>query len=864
MDGPSEKSAEGSGEPAGGLWQRLRTFTRRAWDCTRWLARILWVCRVSSVSAFGGLLLFCIVTQAQNLLADTSWLVSIGGALLFWGGMLLGLLLWAFSVHYAARRSVRADEWILSRELRATLPADQQNAVIAAVRLERASLLDWTPRILGLLPFAAVMIGIGFAHESLFEAQELTSVRHAVIQLAILFTAVGAEAIFFSWAVIRRDAFVQAMKQRIDRQQGRRITGHRVTRFAIWTCLLVTASMFICAYIWPEIITARLPRAALIPLLFGSPVLALSALAHRSHRWAVPTIIVLLGGAAAVTATNVSFNDLRTVPVGKEGVAQRQWDLNDAVRQWRIANGCENRDCVTPVIVAIDGGASRAAFMAATAVGTLLDRLRAVQPSDGRAPGRQIFALSGVSGGALGAAIIQSALAAAGKDGAPPCRREPRVWFGAQTPNGERPFKSWRECLQALVSGDYLSPAFVGIGYRDNFAPPLQWLRESWRIADRAELLSDSWERHWDYVTCGGETPCKASGRSCSESGAEDGFCRRLGYRQHDLLSDTTRWWPVLLLNGTSVATGRRVIASELISTISNGRKNGRDPLYAEAYDLFEFMSARCSEGDTCPAPPTDIDNATNRNGPDLRLASAVTISARFPLISPAGAIFPLDGAGKSQRKRGDAVVDGGYFENSGLSTALDIATALRAQKLQPIVLTISNDPQGASTAWFPPRPAATPGIGETGGYLGRLLGAVTAPLATLYNTRQGHGDEARNTASRSLDDPFACYTSQDDASEFSAKKRPVNLFKVAVHTSTTRKPIEKTPDECVDLEAGKSINMKTVSMSWWLAGPVQATLDAQRCQKDNAKTIDDLIARLRQAEIKATPDCASLQSKQQ
>ena len=31
---------------------------------------------------------------------------------------------------------------------------------------------------------------------------------------------------------------------------------------------------------------------------------------------------------------------------------------------------------------------------------------------------------------------------------------------------------SWRACLQGLVSGDYLTPAFVGLAFRDNLSPP--------------------------------------------------------------------------------------------------------------------------------------------------------------------------------------------------------------------------------------------------------------------------------------------------------------------------------------------------------------------------------------------------------
>jgi hypothetical protein len=48
----------------------------------------------------------------------------------------------------------------------------------------------------------------------------------------------------------------------------------------------------------------------------------------------------------------------------------------------------------------------------------------------------------------------------------------PQFGFGRD----EHEFRtSWRACLQLLVSGDYLSPVFVGMGVCDNFAPR-QWL----------------------------------------------------------------------------------------------------------------------------------------------------------------------------------------------------------------------------------------------------------------------------------------------------------------------------------------------------------------------------------------------------
>ena len=64
-------------------------------------------------------------------------------------------------------------------------------------------------------------------------------------------------------------------------------------------------------------------------------------------------------------------------------------------------------------------------------------------------------------------------------------------------------------------------------------------------------------------------------------------------------------------------------------------------------------------------------------------------LSARFPIVSPAGTIR----AKGDDERDGDRVVDGGYFENAGLTTALDVARALRDEGVTPIVLWVRNDP---------------------------------------------------------------------------------------------------------------------------------------------------------------------------
>ncbi len=104
------------------------------------------------------------------------------------------------------------------------------------------------------------------------------------------------------------------------------------------------------------------------------------------------------------------------------------------MRNWKAANGCTQSECPPALIVAAEGGASRAAFMAATVIGHLIDRDGDL--GDGPAltsPGRRVFAFSGVSGGVFGSAVFRAALSDAAEKGVatPPCVNTARVRIGA-------------------------------------------------------------------------------------------------------------------------------------------------------------------------------------------------------------------------------------------------------------------------------------------------------------------------------------------------------------------------------------------------------------------------------------------------
>src|SRR5258708_10230074 len=90
----------------GVIWTWVR-FPEAWGQALRWL-HVLWVCRVSVVSALAGLVLMATIPQAQDVFADTSVPWS------YWAAFFaLAFFVWALPVHYGARRILNRQEWAL-------------------------------------------------------------------------------------------------------------------------------------------------------------------------------------------------------------------------------------------------------------------------------------------------------------------------------------------------------------------------------------------------------------------------------------------------------------------------------------------------------------------------------------------------------------------------------------------------------------------------------------------------------------------------------------------------------------------------------------------------------------------------------
>lgn len=764
----------------------------------QWCVRLVIACRVSILSAIAGLLLFLFVPQARDFFADITYgsLPYSWRAWGFWLGFFLYIFfVWAFPVHFAARTVLEStNDWMIPRRLRAAVNkgpsedgADELPDELKAVKTELKFCIEWLPRALGVFPYLAVLIGLWKAYHVVKDTQALEPAVAAQWQiLTLLLLDLSFLAIFVqflrirkqvvhilgekSWRVLRRAAPALRNRVPMDLEKFMKF----VSDAAIWISVSLSAAIFAFSFFAPAFQAEIAPRALIVPFLFGSLVFVGAILAWLSDRWGVPLLLAAIVLAFWMTSRNIHFNDLRQLPGAPQNVQLRQIEIEDAIAKWRAAN-CDDDGCPPALIVAAEGGASRAAFAVATALGELLDRAKYL-PDGGKsavAPARRVLAISGVSGGSFGAAAIRTALweALARGQSAPPCKSAPREWFHAPDAGADLLVaQSWRACLQALVSGDYLTPAFVGLGFRDNLSPPNPFSGATILQDDRAVLLEKAWERHFEWVI---RTPSHESEAETTQNAV--GMRRPFGYVREALEGHARAWLPLLLLNGTSVDSGARIIASDLVSTEKGGapRPATRRSLYPAAFDLFEMLSTPCLHGDvdgqSCgDAHQGAADVPTVRDGADVRLSTTALLSARFPVVSPAGVIRAKGDDGVN----GDRVVDGGYFENAGLTTALDVARSLKEHNITPIVLWVRNDPtideddfkrdltaqhndgtknvratqieKTGATPQFPPRAAGSPRMeGADPDWISAFFSVVATPFEALASTRDGHAAEA-------------------------------------------------------------------------------------------------------------------------
>jgi hypothetical protein len=436
----------------------------------------------------------------------------------------------------------------------------------------------------------------------------------------------------------------------------------------------------------------------------------------------VATLLLLTVAWTTGIGSTVDIHGLRgltTQETAPAGAAQRP-TFDTAMTDWLAATqGCGRTVTVDSVsyrlrpmfMLAAEGGGIRAAYWTAAA----LDIFRgAVGVRDGvvdwgtQQPANRcataLFA-GGASGGAVGLTVARFAGDGLARSGAL-AMAAPEA-LGAATSG-----LFVRDTAYAATGIPFFGvPTYIDPGDKDQ----PRWL-------DRAGLIEQSWER-----TSGLSGPF-LPGPTDPATSAPTGS---------------------LVLNSTRVADGCRMWVSQV--RLSTGDQRSCDfSTGTPAGNTIDLLSAL---GAADPGGTPDADDT--RCLGSLTAATGTMLASRFPFVTPSGVLGPCTGQGEQQ------LVDGGYVENRGLGTIVDLAPqwlsrvqqrngeALRlggptVDLIVPVVMYFDNGTGGDLTVDPPP---ATPEILVPSTTDGRAKAALVDTPALLRNS-------ARLVATSSLGGP--------------------------------------------------------------------------------------------------------------
>lgn len=260
------------------------------------------------------------------------------------------------------------------------------------------------------------------------------------------------------------------------------------------------------------------PALVLLAVVIWIP--AVSFLGYLGARWRLPVLRIAL--LLAVLWATLSLNDNHLVRSEETTRPPKLQDFGAAFTSWLKGRAdLGDYDPYPVFFVATEGGGLRAAYFTALVLTALQDQCPAFA--------QHTFAISGVSGGSVGATIF-GALAARSARNLP---RQPCLDPGEGRGRMQR-------TADSILSHDLLTP-LVGMGlFPDLFQRFLPFRIPSW---DRALGLEVGLEKAWSDVV--GDT----------------GLAQPFGSLWKDFSNQAV---PALLLNSTRVTTGERVLISPL------------------------------------------------------------------------------------------------------------------------------------------------------------------------------------------------------------------------------------------------------------------------------------------------------------
>jgi hypothetical protein len=450
------------------------------------------------------------------------------------------------------------------------------------------------------------------------------------------------------------------------------------TRWELQGPLLAFLGLLVIFLAMPVTLPRWIGPIGVLGLFLTCTTLILTQLSAFSSRYQIPCIFLLFCWAILLSWTGVNNNhvvSLASAPAHPDNpqVGTRR-ALKDVLVDWYDSRPdrakYEKAGRPYPVyVVAAQGGGIYAAYDTARLLGSLQDRCPAFAWHN--------FAISGVSGGSVGASVFVSLLQR--KEAAlQPNSCEPEAVTNRQLlkKNGSLADLSGR-----ILDQDFLSPLESGLLFSDLLQA---FLPVRVPLLDRSRALDRSLEESFDNPTdVSGNVPARTADKA-------------------NLLTQAFIWhwnanasWPALLLNTTDVQTGRRrVMAPFLVGE-----------------DTDQLL----------PVWPGEVLAGT-------KLSTGAFLSARFPWVTPSAWFKDLSGGVTY-------LVDGGYYDNSGLATAQEIMRGIDQAGLGSKIATKLIILTGA-----PSEPEPVGGLNE-----------MLDPIRAMLNTWSARPVEAIRSADRSL-----------------------------------------------------------------------------------------------------------------
>jgi hypothetical protein len=542
--------------------------------------------------------------------------------------------------------------------------------------------LRWLPRFLATTPLFGAALGLWLCHSEELVNRDplLNDLVQGVDRLRRDFEMGIGVCIALGVVVF----IITLIFERRMQEAGRT---RQVATYSNWVVFPIVAAASVALLALDPV---SLPQAVGVVPIFALWMAALALLVGLLARLsilAIPVLGLLIIYVAGVEVFKLADNhEFRheTRPVERRAVDEA-FDSWLASRKDRSAYEAAKKPY--PVyIVAAEGGGLYAAYLTAQ----FLARMQDLCPGFAQ----HVFTVSSVSGGSLGAAVFGGLMA-----------NEPDAAQPAPCKRGDTGVGPMEERAKRILSSDFLAPAVWGALFPDflqRFIPhPMPFL-------DRARLLEHAFERAW---TGDGENPMTR------------GLFDLCG---NDMAGCLTGATPHLAFNVTNIETGLQLVLSPLDLTPVG---QNADPLVRLPGKIYDFFGV------------------TGADAFHIQLSTAVGLSARFPWLSPPGwfarepELPPEQMARRARRiertmrvksaKTRYTFVDGGYVDNSGVATALNIATYLDTRQpranvdLRVIMI---------SALWAPlDRLQIDPP-------LDRNRGEIFPPIDAAINSRQGRG----------------------------------------------------------------------------------------------------------------------------